>query len=70
MTVKQILNEVRRQLNMPTSVPKCFSDENFMYCWCGKCVPKDYKLPDNLSKILAINAVEDYRKPESLTPTL
>ena len=68
MNYRQLLNEIRRQLNMPTKAPECFSDENFMYCWCGKCVPKDYELPKDVSRILAIRVAEDYRKRKSLRP--
>lgn len=32
------------------TLPKCFQDNNFMYCWCGKCKQENYKLPTDLHK--------------------
>jgi hypothetical protein len=43
-----------------TETPKCFEDENYMYCWCGKCKPEDYELPnimEEMSKRMLVEGV-------------
>lgn len=50
-------------------VPKCYSDDEFMYCWCGKCEPKNYELPKDFQRLLATKVVEEYVKNKSNTRT-
>lgn len=28
--------------------PKCFKDDRFIYCYCGKCKPENYPMPKDL----------------------
>lgn len=66
MTYKELLTKIQMYLNMPTKKPKCFKDDNFLYCFCGKCKPDDYPLPKDFSNLVATNAVEHYKKLERI----
>lgn len=65
MKMKKILDKIKYYLTHKPKRPDCYSDENFMYCWCGKCKQKDYELPADFQKILAIKTVEHYKKLQS-----
>ena len=47
---------------MKPEVPKCFEDDLYLYCFCGKCVPKDQELPDDLGKLAVIEIVRRFKK--------
>lgn len=62
MNYQQILDKIRTYFNMPTKTPKCFSDGEFLYCWCGKCKQKDYELPKDFNEMVAQSAANYYKK--------
>ena len=63
----KILKTIKKLLKEKPKVPNCFEDENFLYCWCGKCKPKDFELPSDFKRLLAITTAKDF-KDKHLTP--
>lgn len=59
MTFTEIKNHLKRLLTLKTK-PVCFSDNKFMYCYCGKCKPKYFELPSDFQRILAINITKQF----------
>lgn len=50
--MKKLIQKIKRVLVGPTpKIPKCFSDENFLYCWCGKCKQEGYPLPEDFKMV-------------------
>ncbi len=63
MTAIELMNKIRAILSETNlKVPKCFQDEDFLYCFCGKCEPKDYDLPKDFQSKLITRAVKEYKK--------
>lgn len=60
-----LFQKIKWYLTQRTKVPDCFEDNDFMYCWCGKCVQDEYKLPEDVKKILAIKIVENYKNKDT-----
>jgi hypothetical protein len=56
-----LFKEIDRLLKQKPNPPKCFQDENFMYCWCGKCKQKDYELPEDFKKLFTTKVIENYK---------
>jgi len=59
--MKKLLKEIKKAITTKVKPPDCFSDENFVCCWCGKCKQKGYELPEDLKKAIIIKAVETYK---------
>lgn len=47
--IKVDKNTFKKIPKFKITLPKCFRDNNFMYCWCGKCKQVNYKLPTDFS---------------------
>lgn len=62
----KLLSKINRILKMKKlKVPECSYDNRFIYCYCGKCKPKDCELPKDFQKLLIIKVVEEYEKNKS-----
>jgi len=57
----RILDEIKRMLLNKPKVPDCYEDGEFLYCWCGKCKPKDYELPEDFKKLLTMRILDDFK---------
>ena len=55
---------MERLVTSKPKVPPCGNDGEIMWCYCGKCEPKDYELPKDLQEMIAIKAVKDYEQPK------
>lgn len=64
MTFKDLINKINRLVKKPIKKPKCFRDDRFMYCYCGKCEPDSYELPSDFKKLLALHTAKEFRNPD------
>lgn len=55
-----IFDRVKYYLGLKTK-PVCFDTSEFICCYCGKCKQKDYELPKDLQKLMAIDIVKRYK---------
>ena len=58
----KLIQKIKWYLTKRTKIPKCFKDDNFMYCWCGKCVPDEYELPQDMRVAILNKTLENYFK--------
>ena len=64
MTCSDLIKEVKSLSKKPIKKPKCFRDDNFMYCYCEKCEADNYELPSDFKRILAIKLAKKYNNPD------
>ena len=43
---------------------KCYTDDRFMYCFCGKCKAKGYDLPKDFRKIIKLEVTYSVGKKQ------
>ena len=64
-----IIDEYNKALKRKVKKPKCFKDERFMYCFCGKCKQGDYALPSDFKKSILEGMLKSFydhrRNPKS-----
>lgn len=60
-----LIKKMNKLLKGKVKRPDCFITQEFMFCFCGKCKQKDFELPEDFQRILAIKTAERYLKENS-----
>lgn len=60
-----LIKKINKLLKGKPKKPDCFTTEEFMFCYCGKCKQEDFQLPDDFKRILSIKTAERYLKEKS-----
>ena len=58
--MQKLINEIKRLIKSQPELPPCGDNGGIMLCYCGKCKQKEYGLPEDFKKLLAIKVAEEY----------